>query len=446
MLDHFSWITGLTYTYPHWLFSVIIYFIYNNFGFTGIYIGTIICYITIAITIYYVNLKINKNNILALVVTIMGIISLNIFIEPRAQLISIILLFLEVFFINRLIDTGKKKYSFYLIICSLILANVHGTIWPVFFIFFMPFFGEHLVYLYSKKSNKKITFNNRLSVNKINNTKLLVITFIICLLMGLLTPSRICYTYFLKIMLGDSQNIIEEHKALVLINNPLIIISLVLLFFSKSKIRLSEFLMITGITIMTLISTRHLIFFFTIGILYLSVILKRNIDETKDKTLTILEEKFTRSKIIPIILIILVLIVSYFKFNTNIKKYYINENYYPVKVVNYIKENLDYKNIKIINDYDIGSYLLFNDIKVFVDSRCDLYYKEFNNINILNDYLDYFSFEKQYNYDGLLDKYSGDYILVDNTNPVYYMLIKDNNYKEVYNDNRYALYQKIVME
>ena len=28
MLDHFSWITGLTYTYPHWLFSVIIYFIY----------------------------------------------------------------------------------------------------------------------------------------------------------------------------------------------------------------------------------------------------------------------------------------------------------------------------------------------------------------------------------------------------------------------------------
>lgn len=42
MLEHFSWHSNLKYTYPHWLYDVIIYLIYNIGGMFGIYISTCI--------------------------------------------------------------------------------------------------------------------------------------------------------------------------------------------------------------------------------------------------------------------------------------------------------------------------------------------------------------------------------------------------------------------
>ena len=38
MQDPFSWHEDLAYTYPHWLYDLITYFIYSIFVFTGIYI------------------------------------------------------------------------------------------------------------------------------------------------------------------------------------------------------------------------------------------------------------------------------------------------------------------------------------------------------------------------------------------------------------------------
>ena len=37
MKDHFSWHEGLPYTYPHWLYDLITYFVYAGFGVYGIY-------------------------------------------------------------------------------------------------------------------------------------------------------------------------------------------------------------------------------------------------------------------------------------------------------------------------------------------------------------------------------------------------------------------------
>ena len=42
MKDHFSWHEDLLYTYPHWLYDVIMSVIYNVGGWQGIYISTCI--------------------------------------------------------------------------------------------------------------------------------------------------------------------------------------------------------------------------------------------------------------------------------------------------------------------------------------------------------------------------------------------------------------------
>ena len=64
MMDHFSWHSNLRYTYPHWLYDVIIYLIYDIGGLLGVYISTCVFASILGMVFFYVNSKINKNQIL----------------------------------------------------------------------------------------------------------------------------------------------------------------------------------------------------------------------------------------------------------------------------------------------------------------------------------------------------------------------------------------------
>ena len=91
-----------------------------------------------------------------------------------------------------------------------------------------------------KTSNKKNEVKNKNEKNKQNsitkktldnkdivkekNIKYLFITFIISLFLGLLTPiGTIPYTYVIKIMQGNTMEFIDEHKALVLVENLFVV-------------------------------------------------------------------------------------------------------------------------------------------------------------------------------------------------------------------------------
>ena len=116
---------------------------------------------------------------------------------------------------------------------------------------------------------------------------------------------------------------------------------------------------------------------------------------------------------------------------------YINKKIYPVDAVNYIKENLDYKNINLFNTYNNGSYIMFNDIPVLIDSRCDLYLNEFNKgIEVFNDVLDI----KVSTYKKVFKKYKIEYILMDNDSIFYELLIRDTGEK-IYSDEFFSIFK-----
>ena len=50
MQEHFAWHEGLPYTYPHWLYDIIMYLIFMVGGFNGLYISTIIFTIILGVT------------------------------------------------------------------------------------------------------------------------------------------------------------------------------------------------------------------------------------------------------------------------------------------------------------------------------------------------------------------------------------------------------------
>lgn len=439
MKDHFSW-HHLSYTYPHWLYDIIIYKIYSAFKFGGLYIFNILCFILIAVTFYLVNLKLNKSYFLSLLFSIFGAIMLANFVVARAQLFTYFLFVLEMYFIERLLYSSKKKYAIFLMIICVLIANLHAAVWPFYFILMLPFLFEWLMYILKNKFkfnfSKKI-FIDRLYIEKYNGIKILGIVFVLSLFLGLLTPIGFTpYTYFIKILQGDTMKYIDEHKALVLIENGFVwgylLLLLVPLIFTKVKIRLADITMIFGIVLMTFLSVRHVSFLAIIGVFYLCK-MYTNIGMINGNDVL----DFDLPELGSFIVLVTVIITAGIVFYINNQSELINSEIYPVEMVKYIKDNMDPKKMKLYNDYDFGSYLLFNDFKVYIDSRSDLYTKPFNGKNDIFDEC----MNITENYGRVFNKYNITHILIYKDTDLNQILTASPNYKLIHKDYKFALFE-----
>ena len=391
MMDPFSWHEGLKYTYPHWLYDIIIYLIYSLGGMIGIYISTGILSVILGISLYKVNSKLAKSKIVSFILTIISMYMIRDYIAARAQLVTFILFVIQIFLMEELINTSKKRYGVGLIIISILIANLHVAVWPFTFVLYLPYIAEYIFAILeefvAKKYNKEVKQGEKILIIKKDGTKLLIITMLICILTGLLTPlGATPYTYLIKTMQGTTTQNINEHQPMTLINNTDIICAIIVLLatltFTKAKIRVSDLFMIGGLTLLMLYSKRQSTIFILVG----SIILNRLIyywlqscdKDMENKLIDTLMSKFGIT-----LLSIFILILSIYMYSPKIGTQYVDEKAYPVEmsdfIINYFKEEgIDLSEVRIYNEYNYGSYLLYRGIPVFIDSRADLYDPKFN--------------------------------------------------------------------
>ena len=439
-IDHFSW-HELSYTYPHWLYDVVIYEIYEHFNFDGIYVSTMILYGILGLLILFVNVKFSKSFFLSLVLSVVTVIICGVYATARAQLVSYILFVLEIYFIERLLSSSKKRYGIFLFLICIILANVHAAVWPFYFILFMPYIAEELFYIIDKKfvRNKKFkVFEDKLIVEKYKGFKLLLIVMIVSLLLGFLTPiGSTPYLYFIKIMMGNSQKYIMEHAALTLAYNPFVIayllVYLFILIFTKIRVRVSDFFMIFGLIVMSFMSVRHVSFLISFGMIILTrIIVELFSIKNRDKVFELNIPWYGS-----LIIMIVVILCSKFIYDNTCNKPFINSNLYPVTATQFLKKKYNIDKIKLYNDYDFGSYLLFEGIPVYIDSRSDLYTKPFNNkFDIFDEAMNI-----QYNYGEVFNKYGVTHILIYSDTELARILDVSSNYDSVYSDGVFKVYE-----
>lgn len=442
MKDHFSW-HELDYTYPHWLFDIIIYKIYDFGGLNALYITNILVFMVIGISFYLINLKQHKSYFLSLLFSILAVIMLARFVTMRAQLITYLLFLLEILFIEQLLKKGKKGYIIGLFIICVLIANLHAAVWPLYFILMLPYLFEYIVASIKDKIKNKPQlgiFAEKITLEKNKHVKTLFLVFIISLVLGLLTPiGDIPYTYFIRTMMADTMEYIEEHKPLVLITNLFVMgylaIMLIPLIFTKVKVRLSDLAMMGGLLLMSFISIRHVALLAIIGMFYLCRLIcdigKINSNEPLDYHLPWYGITIVTLTIAG---------TSIFVYNINYKEPFINENVYPVTMVNYIKENLDIKEIRLYNEYDFGSYLIYHDIPVFIDSRSELYTSSFNNAtDIFNECM-----KITEHYGRIFKKYGITHILIYKDTELNRILSVSSNYRLIRREGRFMLYEYIA--
>ena len=496
MQDPFSWHQDLAYTYPHWLYDVITYLIYNAFGMMGIYITTCILSATLGITVYLVNKKLAKNHLFSFLITIGVMYVMKGYIAARAQLVTFILFMLTILFIEQFLETKKKRYAIGLIIIPILLANLHLAVFPFYFVLYLPYIAEYFIasfaetIIYQKTTQRQIKFKiKRLSkkpgneekinelqeklkaieekVDKIkvkrskelqnpykiklekrNVVKWLILIMVICLFTGFLTPlGTTPYTYLVKTMEGNTTQNINEHLPMTLASDTEVLCTLIiflsLLIFTKVKIRLSDLFMLGGLCYLMLASRRQV----TMFVLICSVILNRLIMQATKiyikEDIEVAMKKIT-SVIGILITSILVLGLSYYVAKDKVDDKFIDESSYPVQACDYILENIDLGKARFYNEYNYGSYMLYRGIPVFIDSRADLYAPEFSGKkdDIFMDFIDTSNIGKFY--EDTFEKYDITHVICYKNSKMNMIITKtkDKNYKELYSDEYFVIYER----
>ena len=82
---------------------------------------------------------------------------------------------------------------------------------------------------------------------------------------------------------------------------------------------------------------------------------------------------------------------------------------------------------------------MFNDIPVFIDSRCDLYTKQFNKDLEYDIFDDFMAIDS--NYQEKFKYYEITHVLLYKTNSLTNILNEDRNYKVIYEDDYFILFK-----
>ena len=498
MQDPFSWHEGLSYTYPHWLYDLLTYWIYALFNMDGIYIVTCILSCVLGISIYYVNYKLNKNNLISFLLTIGVMYLIKSYVAARAQLVTFILFIWTVYFIERFLQTKKWRYGIFLCLISLVIANLHVAVWPFFFVLFLPYIAEYAISalgdtilykrfalkclkfrynIYQKRNNtekaqrildkiddiesrvarikvkreENIKKPYKIKIVKNNNVKFLILIMIVCALMGLITPiGDTPYTYLYKTMIGNTTQNINEHLPMTLSDQiPVmctLIVFLAILIFTKAKIKLSDLFMLGGLTYLMLTSRRQLTMFALMG----SIVLGRLIVDMFKRYNTD-SERLLKILVKPLGMTILICVMALFSLNyiePKLDDEYIDELAYPVKACDYIlseDSGIDLTKAKFYNEYNYGSYMLFRGIPVFIDSRADLYSPEFNGLNedIFMDFINTSNIGVFY--EDTFEKYGITHVICYKNAKMNMIITKTNdpNYNLIYSDNNFVIYERL---
>lgn len=456
MMDPFSWHEGLEYTYPHWLYDVITYLIYNLGGMAGIYIATCIFATILGISIYKINSKLANNKAISFLITIGVMYILRDYIAARAQLVTFILFVFQIFFIEKLVNAKQKRYGIGLIVISILIANLHVAVWPFMFVLYLPYIAEYVIAILEEKTAKKYGKEQKegykIIIQKKDGVKYLIIVMLICVLTGLLTPlgPTTPYTYLIKTMQGNTTQNISEHLPMTLIQNVdilcVIIILLAILTFADSKIRLADLFMIGGLALLMFYSKRQSTMFVIIG----SIILNRILYNWLEKWEHNIDEKLTKiftTKFGAFLLSLFVISLSLYFIQPNLEATYIDENTYPAQMSDFIlqyfeENNIDINEVRLYNEYNYGSYLLYRDIPVFIDSRCDLYAPEYNGgQDIFMDFIE--SSNLNIWFEDIFDKYDITHVILYKDSKIN-MVIEDGNldgYKLLKEDDNFVFYE-----
>ena len=315
--------------------------------------------------------------------------------------------------------------------------------------------------LYNKMDNQYAKIQKRranpfkLHVIKNKAVLWLLLVLVICVLCGLLTPLKgTPFTYLEKTMSGETTKSISEHLPLTLIDNKTFMVILAayfaVLIFTDAKIRCSDLFMLAGLIYLSFMSRRQISMFIIIAFFIFEKLFKQLVDKYASD-IAVKIKKFSFNFMGKIVVLGVIVLFAWSLYKPMRNDDYIDTVNYPKGACDWIIDNLDYKNIKLFNEYNYGSYLIYRGIPVFIDSRADLYAPEFNGSkdssgkysgrNIFGDYINTSNISTYY--ETKMDKYDISHVITYSDSKLNMFYSRDDNYKQLYKDKKFVVYERV---
>ena len=445
-VEPFTWHNNLKFTKLRWGFDVLVASIFNIFGFTGLYMFVIVLSIIIGISLFITLVKRKNNPIVAFLITVITIVCMKECLKCRGQIMSYLFFILEIYSIQMLLETGKKKYSVYLVLISFSILIFHSSVWLAHFIFYIPYIVEWIL----NKINIHIVFEKtgkiELEERDSKVIKQLFITMGIVIVTGFLTPLKLTpFTYMFKVIGGFSSKIIlelqkqkisETYELLAIIIGVCGILSI-----TKTKIKFTDVCLIVGLIIMSTLAVRNMyialvVLAFPICSLITSYIKEFNKEQVFEK----IAESINKNYCILTIILLVSVAFSINNYKDIYEEQYVDESGYPVQASEYILSNIDMSKMKLYNHFNFGSYLEFKGIPTFMDSRSEVYCEEFNNVQILKDFAK-FDLDLELTADDMVEKYGITHFIFTANNANINKMKNKTKYNLVYDDEKFVIFE-----
>lgn len=434
----------LSFIIQQWLTDVIFYYVYNKFDINGMLFLVTAVNIIVTFLIYKICMLVSEKRVkYSILLTILVSILLNMtFMTTRPQIFDILFLLFEIYLLELYIKQNNKLYLIGLPVISLLMINLHSSIWLMLFVFLLPYFFESIIKIkYFDKEKYKI--------------KYLIVTAIIMFLTGFINPYGIeAITYLFNSYGVDTiNNLVNEMKPTTIdtfIGIIAFIYTLFILFsyyYNKdNKIKLRYLLLFLGCCYLGLSHNRGVMFLF-IGGIPSYVYNFKNMITQKEKTRYLYSNKIVNISFI-ISVLIFVVMYGWILFNINIKEKNINHLH---DVVDYLDKIAD-KKASVYTNYNDGGYLEYRGYNCYLDPRADVFLKSNNKKeDILNEFQNLQS--GQLNYKEFLMKYKFDYLIVNDYDLLYNYIKIEDGYNYVYERaitnqytdeiRKYRIYQRI---
>lgn len=422
-IDVFSWygIANNLYWHSHeWLTEVVLYLNSQIFPSIGGYVFCVLTSTLLMGGLVYLNAnKVKKNIRFSIVWFILGVLILMPLITARPHMISFILL---MFTMKGLMDfkvNEESKWIWSIPVISMLWANFHGGSSN------LPYVLTLLVLitgLFEFKLGRLV--GHKLSKKQI---KTLIIVSILSVLTIAINPHGIDMIIYPYANMQDSfmLSIISEWRCpdLKNIGDIFIFIEMFIillpLLLGKDDLDLTDLGFIGGLVYLTFKSVRFSILLYIIS----TFIIFKYIPQSKD------ERDFKQFSLVFGVLGVLLFGIS----STGLAEV-LNEPLKPLlsdEVIEVIKE----KNPeRLYNDYDFGGYLIYNEIKVFVDGRADMYSK-YN----LKDAVNLSKLDE--GAEEIIDEYNFDLFVIYKKSPLNYLLKNSEEYNLILEEEEVVIYE-----
>ena len=414
--DPFTIHEGLHVISQQWLFTIIIWGIYHYLGPKFLFLTMFLYTIAIIILYYKLCLLVSKNKNISVILTMLFLFVFNIFLTARPQIITYLCIIIELYTLEKYIQDKNNKYLYILPFISLILINMHASMWIMQFLIIGPFIINAMI---PKKYRKDLYA-----------IKPLITVTIIMFLTGFINPYGhesifyLYYSYGSKIVNSNiNEMLLPTFDAITVKINLLIILTFLFLinYLKKFKLDIRHYILISGFLILAFMHYKGIIYFYIVSF-YIFAYYLRNVKIRFN--IKVLNKKYFTFIILLIkeMVMFFIILVNVFLFIYSIKNIeYVNEY---EKTFNYLLNNYKKDNIVLYTNYGNGGYAEYRGVKVYIDPRAEVFMKKMNRKYDIID--EYFSLNKD-NVDEFIHKYNFTHILVDSNEEILIEYLNSTN-------------------